>query len=183
MKKYLIGLWISLLAVVVILGPDLVYAKTAKEIDVSVDVALERFRHDVKGGANLLQKAKGVLVFPNMIKGGIGFGAEYGEGALQINGKTVDYYNMINGSLGFQLGGQTRRIYILFMEDPALQEFRSTLKWKGGLNASGAFLSKGAEGSVDTMKMNQPIMTFVLDQKGLMYNLNLEVGKINKIKK
>ncbi|MFH1801152.1 MAG: hypothetical protein ABH891_09975 [Candidatus Omnitrophota bacterium] len=44
-------------------------------------------------------------------------------------------------------------------------------------------MTTGTEASVDTMKTNQPIMTFVLDQKGLMYNLNLEVGKINKIVK
>lgn len=172
-----------LFALTVVLCPNLAYAKAAKEIDASVDVALERFQKDVSDGKNLLQKAKGVLVFPSMIKGGFVLGAEYGEGALRIGGKSVDYYNIINGSLGFQLGGQTRRAYILFMEPEALQEFQADPKWLGGLNASGVLIDMGGEGSVDTMKANRPIMTFVLDQKGLMYNLNLEVGRIKKIKK
>lgn len=170
-------------ALVFVAGLDPAYAKAAKEIDASVDVALEQFQKDVPGATDLLQKAKGILVFPHMIKGGFIIGAEYGEGALRIDGKTADYYNMINGSLGFQLGGQTRRVYILFMDALMLKSFREEPDWLGGVNASGVFVTTGAEGSVDTMKTNQPIMTFVLDQKGLMYNLNLEVGKINKIDK
>ena len=183
MKRFLTFSVIGVVTAVALLMPVPAYAKTAKELNVSVEVALERFQKDVNDGKNLLLKAKGVLVFPNMIKGGIGLGAEYGEGALLINGQTVAYYNMINGSLGFQLGGQTRRIYVLFMEPESLQDFRADPKWLGGLNASGVLLDTGGEGSVDTMKANRPIMTFVLDQKGLMYDLNLEVGKINKIQK
>ena len=171
------------LTLALVVGSGTAYAKAAKEIDASVDVALEQFQKDVPGAKDLIKKAKGILVFPHMMKGGFVIGAEYGEGALRIEGKTVDYYNMINGSLGFQLGGQTRRIYILFMDVSPLKDFRLDPEWLGGANASGVFVTTGAEGSVDTMKTNQPIMTFVLDQKGLMYNLNLEVGKINKIEK
>jgi lipid-binding SYLF domain-containing protein len=183
MKRFLSFWMIIMWALILVAGPGPAYAKAAKEIDASVDVALEQFQKDIPGAKELLQKAKGVLVFPNMIKGGFVIGAEYGEGALRIDGKSVDYYNMINGSLGFQLGGQIRRSYILFMDELPLKEFREDPDWLGGANASGVFVTVGAEGSVDTMKTNQPIMTFVLDQKGLMYNLNLEVGKINKIEK
>ncbi len=183
MKKYFRMGIMGALALALVAGPRAVYASAAKEIDASVEVALEQFQKDVPGAKDLLKKAKGVLVFPHMMKGGFVIGAEYGEGALRIDGKTVNYYNMINGSLGFQLGGQTRRIFILFMEALPLKEFREDPEWLGGANASGVFMTTGAEGSMDTMKTNKPIMTFVLDQKGLMYNLNLEVGKINKIEK
>jgi lipid-binding SYLF domain-containing protein len=132
MKRFL-GFWMMVFwALVLVAGPGLAYAKAAKEIDASVDVALEQFQKDIPGAKELLQKAKGILVFPNMIKGGFVIGAEYGEGALRIDGKSVDYYNMINGSLGFQLGGQTRRIYILFMDALPLKEFREDPDWLGG---------------------------------------------------
>jgi len=65
------------------------YAATAKEIDVSVDVALENFDKHVKGGKEFLKSAKGVLVLPGVFKAGVGIGGEYGEGALRIAGKTV----------------------------------------------------------------------------------------------
>ena len=74
------------------------YAATAKEIDVSVDVALKRFQNEIKGGKEFIKSAKGVLVFPSVYKAGFVIGGEYGEGALRIGGKIVDYYNTVAGS-------------------------------------------------------------------------------------
>ncbi|MBW2437603.1 MAG: hypothetical protein JRF29_10015, partial [Deltaproteobacteria bacterium] len=44
------------------------YAKTAKEIDASVDVSIERFYKQVQGASELAQRAKGMLVMPNVVK-------------------------------------------------------------------------------------------------------------------
>ncbi|HUH65428.1 MAG TPA: hypothetical protein VLZ07_03260, partial [Syntrophales bacterium] len=55
-------------------------AATAKEINVSVDVALDRFVKDVKGAKEFLNAAKGVLVIPNVVQAGLIIGGEYGEG-------------------------------------------------------------------------------------------------------
>ena len=157
------------------------FAKSAREIDASVDTALSVFSAKVFGAKAMLAKAKGVLVLAPVIKGGIGLGAEYGTGALRINGKTVDYYNTISGSIGFQLGGQAKKMYLLFMTDTALRDFRMSDGWKAGVDGSVALITVGADGSVDTTKTNQPIIAFVLDQKGLMYNLTIEGSKFNKI--
>lgn len=156
-------------------------AQSAKEIDAKVDAALEQFQAEVFEGKNLINKAKAVLVFPKVIKGGIGIGAEYGVGALRINGKTVDYYNTITGSFGFQLGGQVMRVYLFFMEEGALKDFRASEGWKAGVDGSIALITVGADGSVDTFKTDEPIIGYVLGQKGLMYNLTLEGSKYNKI--
>lgn len=169
------------LSVLVLSNPC--YAKTAKEIDAGVDAALERFEKEVYGAKGLLKNAKGVLVFPKVIKGGIGIGAEYGEGVLKINGKTVDYYNTVTGSIGFQLGGQVKSVYLLFMEESALTSFRASSGWKAGVDGSVALIKVGADGSVDTAKTNEPIVAFILGQKGLMYNLTLEGSKFNRIVK
>jgi lipid-binding SYLF domain-containing protein len=90
------------------LGADRAIAATAQEIDVSVNVAMEKFQKDVSGSAQFLASAKGILVFPKVIKAGFGFGGEYGEGALRIGGKTVAYYNTIAAPFGFQIGAQAR---------------------------------------------------------------------------
>lgn len=156
-------------------------AKSAQEIDAKVDAALERFQKEVFDGKDLINKAKAVLVFPKVYKGGIGLGAEYGTGALRINGKTVDYYNTISGSFGFQLGGQVKSIFIFFMDEGKLKEFRASQGWKAGVDGSVALISVGADGSVDTFKTDEPIIGYVLGQKGLMYNLTLEGSKFSKI--
>ncbi len=159
------------------------YAKTAKEIDVSVDVALENFHKQVKGGKEFLKSAKGVLVFPSVLKAGVGVGGEYGEGALRIGGKTVDYYNTAAASFGLQLGAQKKTIILVFMQQEALKKFRASSGWEAGVDGSVALITIGAGGSIDTTNVKDPIVAFVLGQKGLMYNLTLEGSKYTKLKK
>ena len=164
-------------------GVDSAVAETAKEIDVSVDVALENFEKDVGGAKQFLAGAKGLLVFPKVIKAGFGFGGEYGEGALRVGGKTVDYYNTMAGSFGLQFGAQAKTIVLVFLDENALTRFRMSEGWKVGVDGSVAVLSLGAGTSLDSTKLNDPIVGFILDQKGLMYNLTLEGSKFSKINK
>jgi len=95
---------------------------TAKEIDASVDVALDRFYKDVKGAKEFAKSAKALLVLPGVIKGGFVFAGEYGEGAMRIGGKTVDYYNIASASFGLTIGAQKKDIIIAFMTDEALKK-------------------------------------------------------------
>lgn len=160
-----------------------VYAATAKEIDVNVDVAVKQFVQDVRGAKDFLASSKGILVLPKVIQAGVGVGGEYGEGALRSEGKTVGYYNIVSASLGVQLGGQMKTILLVFLEDGALKKFRESNGWKAGVDGSVVLVNLGAEGSVDTKKFNEPIVGFVFGQKGLMYDLSLEGSKFTKIDK
>jgi lipid-binding SYLF domain-containing protein len=162
---------------------SMAYSDTAKEIDVSVEVTLERFNKEVPGGTSFLKKAKGVLVFPSVIKVGIGIGGEYGEGALRIGGKTADYYSTMAASIGFQLGAQAKSIILAFLSEGALKQFRNSDGWKAGVDGSVALISLGMGDSLDTTNVKDPIVAFVFGQKGLMYNLTLEGSKFSKLKR
>lgn len=159
------------------------YAASAKEIDIKVDSAMERFYKDVGGARNFVDNAKAVLVFPSVIKAGFGIGGEYGEGALRINGKTVDYYNTASASIGFQIGAQAKTVILVFMEENALKNFRDSKGWKAGVDGSVALIKLGAGGSIDTENIRDPIVGFVFGNKGLMYNLTLEGSKYTKLDK
>ena len=159
------------------------FAASAGAIDADVKATLEKFYGTVSDGKKLVQDAKGVLVFPSVIKGGIGLGGEYGEGSLQIKGKTVDYYSTAAASIGLQLGVQKKSIVIIFTQQDALTKFRASSGWKAGVDASVAVVTVGAGGAMDTSKLNEPILGFILDQAGLMYNLTLEGAKFTKIRK
>lgn len=182
-KNNLIIVGILLLSFVLIGSANMVSAKTAKEIDVGVDVALQEFKQNIKGGQEFLNSAKGVLVFPSVIKAGIGIGGEYGEGALRIGGKTVDYYSTAAASIGFQLGAQSKRVIIVFMQSDALKKFRESQGWKAGVDGSVALVEIGTGGSLDTTNIKDPIVGFVFGNKGLMYNLTLEGSKYTKIER
>ena len=159
------------------------YAATAKEINVSVDVTLNNFYKNVKGAKRYLKSAKGVLVFPSVYKAGFGIGGEYGEGALRIGGKTIEYYSTIAGSFGFQLGAQKKTLILVFTKKEALKKFRESSGWKAGVDGSVALVTVGIGGSIDTTNIKEPIVAFAFDQKGLMYNLTIEGSKFSKIKK
>lgn len=163
--------------------PGTSYARTAEEIDASVNAALSRFTRQVRGSRELLQTARGVLVFAGVIKAGVGVGAEYGEGALRIGGKSVGYYSIASASIGLQLGAQKKDIIIVFLEDAALRKFQASQGWQVGVDGSVVLIDVGATVSIDTTKINQPIVGFVVGQKGLMYNLTLEGSKISRLRK
>lgn len=173
---------ILFLSIFILIGQN-AFAATAKEIDVSVDVALERFYKEVPGAKSFSSKANGILVFPSVIKAGIGIGGEYGEGALRVGGKTIDYYNTMAASIGFQLGAQAKSIVLLFMTNEALKAFRNSEGWKAGVDGSVALIELGMGDSLDTINAKDPIIAFIFGQKGLMYNLTLEGSKFNKLKK
>jgi len=123
----LLCLLFSLAAVICL--PRHSYAASAEEININVDATLKRFKLLVPGGTEFLRKAKGVLVFPSVIKAGFIIGGEYGEGALRIGGKTVGYYSTAAGSIGLQLGAQSKSVVLVFLEDKALTDFRQSKGW------------------------------------------------------
>ena len=175
---------VAVVVFVLVIAPQFspgVQAASAKEIDVSVDVALDRFKNEVPGAQEFLNNAKGVLVIPNVIRIGFGLGGEYGEGSLLIGGKTVDYYSVAAGSFGFQIGAQSKNLVIIFMDENALIRFRDSLGWRAGIDGSVALIDYGAGGSVDTENIQHPIVAFVFGLKGLMVNLSLEGSKFTKL--
>jgi len=167
--------------VVALILPEMCLAKSAKVIDVETDEALKNFYKQVGEAKVLGDKAEGILVFPSVIKAGFGFGGEYGEGALRIKGKTVDYYSTAAGSFGFQIGAQSKTVILMFMSKDALKKFRSSKGWEVGVDAAVAMIEVGAGGSLDTTNLKKPILGFVVGQKGLMVNLTLEGSKMSKL--
>ena len=161
--------------------PDMAAAKSGREIEVGVEETLARFYRQVGGGYDLATRAAGVLVFPSVVKAGFGVGGEYGEGAMRSGGATVGYYNMISASIGFQLGAQARSVIIMFMTPGALQGFHRKDGWKVGVDGSVTLINVGVGGAVNSNKISSPVIGFILDAKGLMYNLTLEGSKISRI--
>lgn len=158
-------------------------AASKEEIDIKANAAMERFRQEVLGSDQFLAKAKAVLVFPEVIKAGIGIGGEYGEGALRINGKTVDYYNTAAASIGLQLGAQMKTVILVFLQADALEKFRNSEGWEVGVDGSVALVEFGAGKDINSVSITDPVVGFVFSNKGLMYNLTLEGSKISKLKK
>ena len=158
-------------------------AGSAQEIDQKVSETLRVFQQEVNGADLFLNQSAGYLVFPRVIKVGIGLGAETGEGALRVGGATVDYYRTTSGSFGLQLGAQAKSIVIAFMTKESLNKFRNASGWKVGVDGSVALIDLGAGKTIDTQNLKDPVVGFVFGSKGLMYNLTLEGSKFSKLDK
>lgn len=158
------------------------HAKSRGEINASVKAAMDRFKKQIKGSNAYLKGAKGVLVMPNITKAGFVIGGKYGQGALLVGGKTVDYYSLAEGSLGWQIGAQKYDMVILFMTDEALKKFRGSEGWEAGVDAEVTLIEVGTEVSVETLRSQHPIAGFIFDQKGLMGGVSVKGAKFTKIK-
>ena len=181
MKYTLVALGLVLIAATaVLMQPQRAEAGKA-EIDRDANEALHSFVEQVPGARELANKAAGILVFPSVVKAGFGIGGEYGEGILLNKDRVEGYYNIISASFGFQLGVQERTIIIMFMTQDALDGFERRAGWKVGVDGSVAIITVGVGGGIDTDKIVSPVIGFILDPKGLMYNLTLEGTKISRI--
>ncbi len=156
-------------------------AASAVAIDAAVRTALERLYEEVPGGRELAAKSKAMLVFPSVIKAGLGIGGEYGQGALRIGGRSAGYYSTIAGTIGLQIGAQARSEIILFMTEDALAQFQASDGWEVGVDGSVALVKVGVAGEIDTTTLNAPVIGLIYGEQGLMANLSLEGTKISRI--
>jgi len=156
-------------------------AAKKQEIDAGVDGALNRLYSSVNGSRELAQKAQGILVFPRVIAAGFIVGGEYGEGSLRSHGATVGYYSTAHGSFGLTAGGQSKAEIIMFMTPEAYHKFLSSAGWTAGADANVAIAKVGANGQLDTLTSQQPVVGFVQANAGLMVDVSLNGAKITKL--
>jgi lipid-binding SYLF domain-containing protein len=161
--------------------PSLAASKV--ELDARVKAAIKKLYEKEAAAEELAGRAAGMLVFPNIIKGGLGVAAEVGEGALLVDGKTTQYYRVTSISFGFLAGGQAKSEAILFMDPEALRGFVESDGWEVGVDGSIAVIEFGVGEKIDTHSIKDSIIAFVFSNKGLMYDLSLEGTKFWKIEK
>ncbi len=174
---------LALAATLALFLPALAAAESAREIDAHVDAALARFRQEVKGADRLLARSRAVLVLPRVIKGGLILGGEYGEGALRMGGRSVAYYSVAAASFGLTFGGEMKDIILVFLDRDALGKFRASEGWEAGVDGNVAVVKTGAGASIDTTKLNEPILGFVVGVKGLLVDASLKGSKFTRIKR
>src|SRR5207245_1801902 len=136
--------------------------KRRQEIDAGIDATMARLYTAAPGARELVEKSRGMLVFPSVIAAGLWVGGQYGEGALRTGGATAGYYSTASASVGLQIGAQSKSIVFLFMTQDALDKFRNSKGWSVGGDASVAVLKIGANGNIDTNSATAAVLAFVL---------------------
>jgi len=152
-----------------------------QEINSGTDATLTRLYETSPQARALVERAKGVLVFPSVLSASFMVGAQHGKGVLRVGGANAGYYSTTAGSIGFQAGAQSKAMVLLFMTDEALNKFRNSSGWTVGADATVAVVNIGANGRIDTNTAQQPIVGFVMNNGGLMAGVSLAGTKISKL--
>lgn len=165
------------------MGVPAAYAASAAEIENGVAAAQKELLAKSPAAKTLSQGAKGVLIFPSIIKGGFMVGGLYGEGALRKEGKTVSYYNTVAASYGLQAGLQKYGYALFFMTESALKYLDRSDGWEIGVGPSIVIVDEGMAKSMTSTTARADVYAFFFDQKGLMAGLGLQGSKITRISK
>lgn len=181
MRKSVVRQNITAISLLLFMAPLLftshALAAPAQEIDAKVDATLKIFRAQIPGADQYLSVAKGVLVFPSIFRAGVGIGGEYGEGAMRINGQTVEYWSLASASIGFTFGAHTESLIMVFLNEAELTKFRHSEGWRAGIDGSVAFVEWGSSDNLNTMNTKDSILAFAFGNKGLIANVSLEGSK------
>jgi lipid-binding SYLF domain-containing protein len=166
-----------------LIGVNPARAASAAEINRDAKKVLQKLYKKSNSAKALGEKAKAVLVFPSVVKGGFMVGGLYGEGVLLKEGKAVAYYNTVAASYGLQIGAQKYGYAMFLMNDAAIQYLDRSDGWEVGTGPSIVVVDKGAAGGMSTTNLREDIYAFIFSQSGLMAGLGLQGTKITRIEK
>lgn len=158
-------------------------AASGSVLEQDARAALQALYSTSPGARALGDKAKGILVFPNVTKAGFIIGGQGGDGALIEKGKVTDFYNTGAASVGLQAGVQSYGYALFFMTDADLRHLKTSSGWSLGTGPNIVIADAGAARDVSTLTAQKGVYAFIFDQKGLMAGLGLVGQKITRIKK
>ncbi|ABK16290.1 YSC84-related protein [Syntrophobacter fumaroxidans] len=166
-----------------LITPNSASGASAAEINRDVGKALQQLYAQSPSAAALGKKARAILVFPSIVKGGFIVGGQYGEGALLMNRKIVGYYNTVQASYGLQAGVQKYGYALFLMTDSALNWVNRSNGWEFGTGPSIVIVDVGKAGSMTTTTLQSDVYAFFFSQRGLMGGLGLQGTKVTRISK
>jgi lipid-binding SYLF domain-containing protein len=164
-------------------------AASAEVIDARVNLALSKLWQQSPGARDLADRARGMLVMPRVVKGGLIVGGSYGEGALRLNdpatgyGPTAAYYSVSAASIGLQAGIQTTSHALFFLTDEALAKFRRSDGWEIGADAEVTFPDAGMNVGIDSTSFEKPVVGIVFAEDGLLVGASLEGAKYSLLQR
>lgn len=162
-------------------APTSAQAASRREIDESVNNALNRLYTSQPATRALVERAKGALIFPNIVKAGLLVGGEFGEGALRRGSQTAGYYNVVSASFGLQAGAQSFSMALLFMTDSALRYLDRSDGWQIGTGPSFVVADEGLARHYSSTTVTQEVIAYIFGQQGLMAGIGIEGAKITRI--
>jgi lipid-binding SYLF domain-containing protein len=158
-------------------------AATAEDLNKDSAQALQTLYKSHPIAEDLAKKAKGILVFPKVIKAGLVFGGSYGEGVLYKGSHVAGYYNSVSASWGWQAGAQSYSYVVFLMSNKAVKYLNKSSGWEIGTGPTVVVANEGVAKNLSSSSLKDDAYAFIFDQQGLMASLSIEGTKISRIKR
>jgi lipid-binding SYLF domain-containing protein len=156
-------------------------AESRRELERDASKVLKTLYAKNKAARLLGEKARAVLVFPNIVKAGFMFGGQIGEGVLFKGRKPAGYYSTVAASYGLQAGVQVYGYALFFMNDGALRYLDSSDGFEIGVGPSVVVVDEGLGKSITSTTITQDVYAFIFDQRGLMGGVGIQGSKITRL--
>lgn len=157
------------------------HAQSAGELDAAADATLQRLVTSEPVTEQMVASAAGILIFPEIVKGGLVVGAAAGDGVLRAGGGTEGYYRSVAVSYGLQAGITKFGYVMFFMDQDSLAFVRDTAGWEIGVGPNVTVADKGIAKRLSTSTVQDGIYVFFVDQEGFFAGAGVEGTKISKI--
>jgi lipid-binding SYLF domain-containing protein len=158
-------------------------AATAEDLDRDSNQALQALYRTNPLAQSISQKARAILVFPNIVKAGLVFGGAYGEGELKQGSAVDGYYNSVTGSWGLQAGAQSYGYVVFLMNKKAVDYIHRSQGWEIGVGPTVVIVNEGVAKNLSTSTLKDDAYAFIFDQQGLMAGVSIEGSKISRIRR
>ena len=157
-------------------------AAESPTIEKNAAESLEKLYAKEPGAKILAEKAKAILVFPNIFKAGFLGGAHYGEGVLFQDGKASGHYSSVAGSFGLQAGVQVFGYAMFLLTDNAIDYLNRSNGWEIGVGPSIVVVDTGMGKSLTSTTLRADVYAFIFNQQGFMAGFGIQGSKINRLK-
>lgn len=185
------GNWMCTLAAAAVLiasslAAPRVKAEETPAYDADVYAAVDALKKASPAAVDLAKNARGLLIFPNIVKAGFIVGVQYGKGALvkpkQAGGYYIDgHYSITSGSYGLQAGVQSFGYALMLMTDAAVEHVETSAGWELGVGPSIVVVDQGMAKSLTTETAKDDVYAFTFGQKGLMAGMGLQGSKVTRL--
>jgi lipid-binding SYLF domain-containing protein len=152
-----------------------------QDIDAQSQQALSKLKADNSAARAIAAESRAVLIFPSIVKAGLGVGGALGEGEMLKGGVVSDYYSTMTGSWGLQIGAQQYGYAVFLMNDDAVKYVEDSDGWEIGVGPTVVLVNAGIAENLSTSTLKDDAYAFIFDQKGLMAGVSIEGTKITKL--
>lgn len=154
-----------------------------KDIDHKAIAALNALYASTPAAKALGERAKAVIVFPEIYKAALLVGGQGGNGALFQGGNIVGHYNIAGLAVGLEGGAQTYSYALFLMSDEAVERLYSLEGFEVGVDPHVVVVNAAAGSNISTTTAQRDVYAYVYNAQGLMGGVSLQGLKITKLSK